>query len=363
MKITGIVVEYNPLHYGHQHHIEEAKRLTNCDYLIAVMSPNVVQRGEFAFVDKFRRTQAALDQGIDCVVELPTLFTLQNADVFAREAIKRLYQMGCDTVVFGSESNQLEVLQEIADLPVNLSYFKEAMQSGASYAKALSLESTQIAPNDILAIAYLRALKTYPMQALSIQRSNHYHGNNQDIYSAREIRENYQNPNYAAQSLIALSDVILPEQIYPFLRYKLLSTPSSELKDFFLVSEGIENQLKKCAETAESYEDFLNLATTKRYTTSRIRRTCLHILLHHQQASIAKLPPYEVVRLLGFKKRIQPHLRKLQDKETRLATRFLDLPKPYAKMELNATSVYALLLPIEKQKALVKQELSKIIIQ
>ena len=363
MNITGIVVEYNPLHQGHYHHLKQARALTQADFLIACMSPNVVQRGEFAFVDKFRRTAKALELGVDAVVELPTLYTLQSADVFAYEAVKRLYQMGCDTLVFGSESNRLDLLQEIADLPVNLSYFKESMKSGDSYARALTLASDQLAPNDILAIAYLRALKTFPMKALSIQRTNQYHGQNQEIFSASEIRENYQDARYQAQSLIELSQVVLADQMYPLLRYQLLSTPASELKQYFLVQEGIENHLVSCAREALTYEHFLNLATTRRYTTSRIRRTLLHILLQHKSDQIEKLPSCDVVRLLGFRKEIQPYLRQLQDQDLRLATRFSDLPKPFAQMELKTTEIYALFLPLEKQKALVKQELSKIIIR
>lgn len=363
MKITGIVVEYNPLHQGHHYHIQQAKQQTNGDYLIACMSPNVVQRGEFSLIDKFRRTEKALELGIDAVVELPTLYTLQHADVFAYEAVKRLYQMGCDTLVFGSESNDLQLLQEIADLPVNLAYFKESMKTGASYAQSLSLSSTQLAPNDLLAIAYLRALKIFPMKAVSIQRTNHYHGQNQALYSASEIREHYQNPKYQAQALLPLEEVVLAHQMYPYFRYQVLASGPAALNAYFLVQEGIENHLYKCAREAQTYEDFLNLATTRRYTTSRIRRTMMHILLQHRTDHIATLPPYEVVRLLGFNQRLQPHLRQLQDQGIRLATKFGDLPKPYGQMELKATQVYALLLPLEKQKALVHQELSKIIIR
>jgi hypothetical protein len=32
MKILGIIVEYNPFHNGHFYHIQEAKKITGCDY-------------------------------------------------------------------------------------------------------------------------------------------------------------------------------------------------------------------------------------------------------------------------------------------------------------------------------------------
>jgi predicted nucleotidyltransferase len=69
MKIVGLIVEYNPLHYGHIHHIEETQKILEPDVLIAVMSGNVVQRGEIAITDKFTRTKMALEAGIDLVVE------------------------------------------------------------------------------------------------------------------------------------------------------------------------------------------------------------------------------------------------------------------------------------------------------
>ena len=45
LKTTGIIVEYNPLHPGHIYHMEQARKQTGADYLIAVMSGSFVQRG------------------------------------------------------------------------------------------------------------------------------------------------------------------------------------------------------------------------------------------------------------------------------------------------------------------------------
>ena len=43
MKVCGIVAEYNPFHNGHKYQIEQTKKLTNCDTVIAVMSGNFIQ--------------------------------------------------------------------------------------------------------------------------------------------------------------------------------------------------------------------------------------------------------------------------------------------------------------------------------
>ena len=53
MKATGIVVEYNPFHNGHLHHLNQSRIKTNCEVVIAVMSGNFLQRGEPALVDKW----------------------------------------------------------------------------------------------------------------------------------------------------------------------------------------------------------------------------------------------------------------------------------------------------------------------
>ena len=45
MNVTGIVAEYNPFHNGHAYQIMEARKLTDCDYCVAVISGDFVQRG------------------------------------------------------------------------------------------------------------------------------------------------------------------------------------------------------------------------------------------------------------------------------------------------------------------------------
>ena len=66
MTITGIVAEFNPFHNGHAYLLNQLGGLK-----IVVMSGNFVQRGEPAIVDKWTRTQMALNQGADLVVEMP----------------------------------------------------------------------------------------------------------------------------------------------------------------------------------------------------------------------------------------------------------------------------------------------------
>ncbi len=53
MKTLGIIAEYNPFHKGHAYMIEEAKKKSGAERVIAVMSGSFVQRGEPAAFDKW----------------------------------------------------------------------------------------------------------------------------------------------------------------------------------------------------------------------------------------------------------------------------------------------------------------------
>ena len=86
MKIAGIVAEYNPFHNGHKYHIEKTKELTGADHVVAVMSGNYVQRGETSILSKWARAEAAVENGVDLVLELPTVWSIARAQDFAANA-------------------------------------------------------------------------------------------------------------------------------------------------------------------------------------------------------------------------------------------------------------------------------------
>ena len=58
--VLGIIAEYNPFHNGHLYQIEEAKRRTGAEYVVAIMTGNFTQRGETSVVSKWAKTQMAL---------------------------------------------------------------------------------------------------------------------------------------------------------------------------------------------------------------------------------------------------------------------------------------------------------------
>ena len=109
MKSVGLVVEYNPFHNGHKYHADKAKELSGADVAIAVMSGNFLQRGEPAIFNKWIRTETALLNGIDIVVELPVLYSAQSAEIFATGAVSILNSLKVNEIVFGTENGNIDL--------------------------------------------------------------------------------------------------------------------------------------------------------------------------------------------------------------------------------------------------------------
>lgn len=112
MKAVGIIVEYNPFHNGHLYHLQETKKQTGADCIIAVMSGNFLQRGEPALVSKWARTKMALSAGVDIVIELPYAFAVQSAERFASGAVALLHSLYCEEICFGSESGNIKAFTD-----------------------------------------------------------------------------------------------------------------------------------------------------------------------------------------------------------------------------------------------------------
>lgn len=145
MKIAGIIAEYNPFHNGHLYQIEQTRKITNADYIIVVLSGDFVQRGVPAIIDKYTRTQMALENGADLVLELPVVYSTGSAEFFAMGAVSLLDKLGCvDFLCFGSEWGQLKPLSLIASLLLEepeayRTHLQHYLKAGCSYPKARSL--------------------------------------------------------------------------------------------------------------------------------------------------------------------------------------------------------------------------------
>ena len=78
--IVGIICEYNPFHNGHKYQIDKIKAEMPESYIVAIMSGNTTQRGEFSVFDKHLRAEIALDLGVDLVLEIPFPYSSSTAE-------------------------------------------------------------------------------------------------------------------------------------------------------------------------------------------------------------------------------------------------------------------------------------------
>ncbi|OEH85771.1 hypothetical protein BHU72_03035 [Desulfuribacillus stibiiarsenatis] len=334
MNVTGIVVEYNPFHNGHLYHINESKRVTGADVIVAVMSGNFLQRGEPAVADKWSRAAVALKHGADIVFELPTVYATQNAQTFAFGAVSLLDQLQCvHSLCFGSESGSIQELQSVssilADEPEEFKgYLQKFLSAGLSYPKAMHEALAMIGiplyqrnstaqPNNTLGLMYLLALHKLKssITPVTIQRiAAEYHQEtitSDSIASATAIRKlantgsSEQIKEYVPDAITALFSntyrtMLHWDHFQDLLFYKIYSMNIEELRDIIDVDEGMEYRLKKIVGNANSVNELIEMLKVKRFTWTRIQRMLVHILLDMKKSKLASLQVTPYARILGF---------------------------------------------------------------
>ncbi|WP_375709168.1 nucleotidyltransferase [Sporosarcina sp. NCCP-2222] len=392
LKATGIVVEYNPFHNGHLHHVQEAKKRTGADVMIAVMSGNFLQRGEPAFVDKWTRAQMALQSGVDLVFELPYRFATANAPVFARGAIEILDAAHCHAYCFGSEDGTIQPFIESLDFidQHRVSYeaaVKEAMSSGTSYPKALNeayrriLEDAQktdqpvnlTKPNNILGYHYMEAAKEIQssMTPVTIPRIvAQYHDDTvagNTIASATGIRKTFFTSGAleeVAGFLPEASERLLQswqlereafgswEHFYPYLRLIIVREGPSRLTSIADIVEGMENSIYKAALSNQTYSGFMEQVKSKRYTWTRIQRMITHILTGFTTTMREEIPHASYLRLLGMTANGRDYLnRTKKDLKLPLVSKAASFKDPSLTVDIRASDIYALAITQDHRSA------------
>lgn len=294
---VGIICEYNPFHNGHIYHINKTKELFPNEPIVLVLNGYFLERGEISVLDKENKVKLALKYGVNLVVELPFYYGIHSADNFAYGAINILNELKVDKIVFGSESNDINLLKKYIDEDSLL--IKSNLKKGQSYAKALNKIKQ---PNDILGICYLKAInKINPdILAYPIKRTNSYHdlGSNSSIISASNIRNKLINNENIDDYVPDTSNIknIDNEIIFDFLKYKIIS--DDNLDSYLLVTEGLHNKLKKVIEFSNSFVDLVNNLKSKRYTTTRIQRMLICILIGYKKEYYSGELDY--LKILGF---------------------------------------------------------------
>ena len=336
--VLGIIAEYNPFHNGHLYQIEEAKRKTGAQYVVAVITGNFTQRGNTSLIDKWKKAQMAIENGVDLVLELPTIYSLSSAENFAEGGIKILNKLKIvDTLCFGTETDDFAALNNIANVLYNepkqySAILSHELDRGLSFPKArenaLLMYLNDIkryanilsGPNNILAIEYLKALKRLKgdMNPLIIQRRKVY-------YNDEKIIDEFASAT-AIRRLIATGEFedlrkVMPKNSYMMLKeqidrgkyvidiikyekeilYTLRKMSIKEISDLPDVSEGLENSIRNAANSCNNLIDFVSMVKSKRYTQTRIQRILLYALLgitKKDMQNSKKVIPY--VRVLGF---------------------------------------------------------------
>jgi predicted nucleotidyltransferase len=315
MKVLGIVAEYNPFHNGHLYHLQASRAMSGADCVVAVMSGNFTQRGEPAIVDKWVRTEMALSNGIDLVIELPFAYAMASAEFFAYGAVKLLDSLGVDMLCFGSESGDLEVISKAAsilgDEPEDYQLaLKASLSSGKSFPaarqEALSsyltgkfgednLSAALKSPNNILGIEYLKALGKLNsrIEPITLERSgSHYNSPSLSgkFSSATAIRrticaEPWPAAKIKLEASLPEQTLLLLEREFGLGRGPVTSSDFSllllsalrkmtvqEIKALPYMETGLENRIKHAADSSGSYDELLDMICTRRYTSTRIQR-------------------------------------------------------------------------------------------
>ncbi|MGM0167206.1 hypothetical protein IGI39_002186 [Enterococcus sp. AZ135] len=370
MRSCGIVVEYNPFHNGHRYHAEKAREMSDADVVVAVMSGNFLQRGEPAILDKWARTNAALKNGVDLVVELPFSWAVQSADYFAKGSIKLLQALGCDALCFGTDSDSKfdyldygrffieeknAIDQLFHELPIGWSY-PEKM---AGVVSRLYPKAQDFPPNHILGLSYAKenALYERPMEIFPLHRKD------QGYHDQSLVANQYASATGIRQAVLANEDVssFVPREtleeltemsiawsdFWPFLNYQLRANSLGELRKIYQMREGIEHRIIE--QDADSFSEYLQRISTKRYTQPRLQRLLTYVLLQIKEAEIKEEQENTMLHILGFTEKGQTYLNKKKKKFTLpIAAKIGQKEKEKHFLTYRADQVYQLVHPQEQ---------------
>ena len=349
MKTVGIICEYNPLHNGHLHHLRKAKEIADGGVVIAILTGYFSMRGDISVINKYDKIKAAIDNGVDITIELPYLLGTQNADIFAYNAVLLLNKIGVDTIVSGSEENNINLIKTIADIENDENFQKEIknnMKLGNSYRKsysdALDSFNIKIESNDLLNVKYYQAIQKInkSIELKLIQRINNRYNdktiNETNIQSATTIRNISDISNYVPKQI---NEIFLTKGFYnlnsftSILKHLIITT---NLSNIFGATEGIENSFDT---TFLNIDELISKLTSKRYTETRIKRLISYIITNTKKEEILNLEE-PILRVTGFNEKGQKYLSSIK-KERHYFTRLISGINSIYDKELQIAKVFS----------------------
>lgn len=380
--ITGIITEYNPFHKGHEYHLHKAKSDTNADGIVCVMSGNFMQRGIPSIIDKWKRAEMAIRNGVDLVLELPLVYSISSAEHFAFGSVSLLNSLGIvDYLYFGSEEGSIDTLEDIATTLVTEPYeYKNLLKNNLklglpfhlSRANALNnyLNSSDVlnvlsSSNNILGIEYIKALielnssitpKTLKREGASYNDNNLSSSFSSATSIRKHLRENSLSelidilPKASYDILCDLSSsdypFIFEDDMFKYIKYKLFTNENS-LLNLPDISEGLENKILKEVLNANSLNELILNSKSKRYTYTRINRILTQSFLNLEDFHLFNLSksPAPYARVLGFNSIGRNILKNIKSKGniniiTKIQKNNLD---DHMKIDILGTKAYSLL--------------------
>lgn len=337
-RVLGIIAEYNPFHNGHMYHLQKAKEQSGAEYCIGVISGNFVQRGNTSILNKWKKAEMAILNGVDLVIELPTIYSVASAEGFSLGAIKLLNTLKIvDAISFGTETDDFAALNNISSIIYDepkkyKDLLSKELKKGLSFPKArenalmLYLDDNKRyanilnMQNNILAIEYLKALKKTrsTIQPIPVKREKVYYNDNvivDEFASATAIRKMLKNREFNEIRKVVpkstyeilkkedeLGNIVLDLSEYEKeIIYNLRKMSVDEIAELPDVNEGLEHSIKNAANFSNDITNLINIIKTKRYTVTRIQRILICSLLGITKKDFyeaKKIEPY--IRVLGF---------------------------------------------------------------
>lgn len=312
MKTAGIIAEYNPFHNGHAYHIAQTRSL-GCTHIIAVMSGNIVQRGDIAILDAHSRAEMAVKGGADLVIELPPPYSAGSARDFARAGVHILKCLGvAEALSFGSECGDIETLKDCAaalssDINEEITAH---IAAGKTYPQAIAALFPRFAhilqgANNTLAIEYIQALSGSGITPLTVSRTAHHDSGETcgSFASASKIRELILRDK-SVENLMPFSfdskDVSKITEAKGAILFRLAEMSADEIKNAPYTGDGIAERLIRSRMTAGCLTELYEAVKTRNVTLARVRRAVLLAALGASQSDLSQ-PPY--ARVLAANRR------------------------------------------------------------
>ena len=371
----GIICEYNPFHNGHLYHLEKIKEKYPSSTIVLVLSGNFTQRGEISIINKWDKTALALNYGVDLVVELPFIYATQGADIFAKGSINILKELKVDILIFGSESNDIDTLYNLANAQINNKEYEKLVKTyldkGENYPTAMSKALKSITgitidkPNDLLGLSYIKEIikQKAPIKVETIKRTNDFHNKEltNSITSATSIREGLKNYNDISKFVPKETNKYINNNYnmyinnyFKYLKYKIISE-TKDISKYQTVDEGIENRILKYINKSNTLDELIEFIKTKRYTYNKLSRMFTHILtsLTKEEAKNIKL---EYIRLLGFNNKGKSHLNKIKkDISIPLITKQEKKYNELLKLDNKIDNIYNLITESNSNNSIIKK--------